>query len=255
MAERRHSGRGLEGPELFGLILVIIGGLWLASSTGLLGAFDFWGVLWPVLLIVAGVAVVTQGFRRGYGDDHVAVERGGASSLEFRMTFGGGRLRLRGGSASLVEAHSIRDDMETDVRRAGDRARVRLDFRGPWGYVRGPAEWDVATAGDVPTDLRVSAGAGDIDLDLSTVRVVRAELQVGAASARVVLPQPTGDVPVSISAGAARVTLEIPAGVEARVTTAGLVSVAGRTETPGYAAARDRVTVAASGGAAQLTIR
>lgn len=255
MADRRHSGWNLEGPELFGLVLVVIGGLWLASSTGLLGAFDFWGVLWPVVLIVAGVAVVTQGFRRQYGDDHVTVARDGASSLELRMTFGGGRLRLRGGGPALVEAHSGRDDIEADVRRAGDRARVRLDFHGPWGYARGPAEWEVASAADVPTDLRVSAGAGDIDLDLSGLRVARAELRIGAASARVVLPPPTGDVPVSISAGAAHLTVEIPAGVEARVTTAGLVSVTGRTETPGYAAARDRVTVSASGGAAQLTIR
>lgn len=59
---------------------------------------------------------------------------------------------------------------------------------------------------------------------------------------------------MNVSAGAASVTIEIPAGVEARIASTGLMSVTGRNETPGYATARDRVLVTASGGLASLRI-
>jgi N-acetylmuramic acid 6-phosphate (MurNAc-6-P) etherase len=54
--------------------------------------------------------------------------------------------------------------------------------------------------------------------------------------------------------GAASLQVQVPPGVEARFATSGLLSVSGRTETPGFATARDRVLVTVTGGAASLTI-
>lgn len=70
----------------------------------------------------------------------------------------------------------------------------------------------------------------------------------------VVLPHPVGDVPLRVEGGAASFTFRIPAGVEARIATSGLVATSGRNETPGYAAAADRVTVAVTGGVASVRV-
>jgi hypothetical protein len=100
----------------------------------------------------------------------------------------------------------------------------------------------------------LNAGAGEFTVDLSPLRIVDARISAGAAQVQVTLPRPTGEVRVSVAAGAAQVVAHVPPGVEARFTTSGLMSAEGRNETPGYATARDRVLVAVSGGASSLRI-
>ena len=83
-----------------------------------------------------------------------------------------------------------------------------------------------------------------------------------AASVRVVLPQhPSGDVAMTVSAGASSIVIQIPQGVEARVTTSGgLTSTRfdssrfSGSETSGYANAKDRVTVRISAGATSIRV-
>jgi len=63
-------------------------------------------------------------------------------------------------------------------------------------------------------------------------------------------------VPVRIQAGASSIVIDVPDGVEAKVTTTGgLISTSGRTETPGYGAASDRVTVTIEAGASSIVVR
>jgi hypothetical protein len=70
-----------------------------------------------------------------------------------------------------------------------------------------------------------------------------------------VLPRPQGSITVAITAGAASVTIEVPDGVEYRFEpSGGLNSVNGRTESPGYDAAGDRVLIRFTGGAASVRI-
>ena len=120
----------------------------------------------------------------------------------------------------------------------------------------------VAVASDVPTSLTVDAGAGEFTIDTSDIKVTDARISVGAASVRFVLPHPTGDVPVTLSAGASSIVVEIPDGVEARITTTGgLISTRienarfSGSETTGYANAKDRVTIRISAGATSIVIR
>jgi hypothetical protein len=187
--------------------------------------------------------------------------------MTLRLSAGAGTYQLSGGGTSLVHAESDHDDLRvTRADISGDRADVRVE-QGITsnGFRFGPtaaAHVKVQVASDVATSLTVDAGAGDFTIDTSDIKVTDARISVGAASVRFVLPHPTGDVPITISAGASSIVLEVPAGVEARITsTGGLNSTHfensrfSGSETSGYASAKDRVTVRITSGVTSIVIR
>ena len=280
MNERGRSGWSFRGPELFGLLLIGVGILYFLSNTGIV-QFS-WNALWPLILVAVGVVVLLQAIRPGpakadgasapfatpsaapgapsvpgTGGSSARIPREGTQQLEVELGVGAGTFRVEGGATELVEVRSIRNDIVSQVDRDGQRTRVRLRQDAnwlPWMF-RGGTDWDVRLPEDIPIALSANAGAGNLQFDLSRLRVVEARASIGAAQARVVLPRPTGEVEVKIQAGASSVTIEIPPGVEARVRgTGGLLSVEGRAETPGYATSRDRVSVTVSGGASSVRV-
>ncbi len=257
------SGRGeWAGISILGVVLIVMGSIFLLDQ---LGIFQFaWRVFWPILLIAIGVIVVVHaagrqgdgGQGRAAGTNASVVARDGAARLELQLGAGGGTFRLAGGSTELVEVHSSTTDVAVQERRDGDLAHVRLrqDVASLGGW-RGDTSWDIRIASDIPTQLRVDGGAANFELDLGAISIVDARLQVGAARARVVLPRPEGSVTVSITAGAASVTIEVPDGVEYRFEpSGGLNSVNGRTESLGFDAATDRILIHFTGGAASVRI-
>lgn len=245
------------GPLVLGTIFLIVGSLFLLRNAGIVDVD--WGIIWPVVIIVIGAAIIVGSLRRsgrGTGVASVMVPPDGAQRLELTLRLGAGHYRLAGGASSLVEASSDEPTIGHQVERQGDLARVRLATAvDPWAWGwRGGLTWRIGVATGIPTMLDVKGGAGEFDLDLSAVAVVSASMAIGAAEMRVVLPRPRGDVPVRIEAGAASLTLLAPPGVEARLTTSGLVSTSGPTESPGYTGARDRVTISVTGGAASVRL-
>ncbi|HEV8469571.1 MAG TPA: DUF5668 domain-containing protein [Candidatus Limnocylindria bacterium] len=253
---------------------------------------------WPVPTLVAEVLVIAAGlalvaasptvgggiftFGRGGGSGvaDVSVPRGTAISLLLRLNGGAGRYHVSGGATDLVSAHSENQDLRlrvSDLGRSGGRADVRIDQIGPEGILRGGTDIDVQfqVASDVPTSFDMNAGAGEFDVDLSDVRVTDVRVNTGASTTRLVLPRPTGDIPVRISAGASTIVITVPDGVEARVSTSGgllslrsdnsrlgenggtggCIACGSSVQTSGYAATKDRVTVTISAGASSIVVR
>ena len=277
--------RGVIWP----LLLILTGIAFLLASFGYLPPINFGRVitlLWPLLLIIAGlelalarrrplaavvlqILVIAAGLallstrpdvaRVGGGDGPVAqavtVERGDARSAMLRFAVGAGRFELAGGATALLEARSRNADLEERVTRAGDRVEVRLQQEFS-GFSGGDRSVTARVASDIPMELRIESGAGDFRIDLGDVKATDVRIETGASSLTLVLPRPSGHVPVRIDAGASSIVVEVPAGVEAKVTTSGgLISTSGRTETTGYAAAKDRVTVTVQAGASSVTVR
>lgn len=289
--------RGLFWP----LLLIVIGAIFLLANLGFIGRVSVLALfsLWPLILILLGidiaigrrwplaalaldVAILAGGIALvaaqpsypqlftfgapasfGPGQTHVSVPRGSAQSLTFHLNGGAGTFNLSGGATDLVEATSDREDLR--IRSSGtDRVDVRIDQsdRGIRFGPNTPAHVDARLASDVPTSLDMDAGAGEFVVDLRDVKLTDAHIDVGAASLRVVLPKPNGDVSIAISAGASSVVIEVPEGVEARVNTSGAI-ISSRSENPrvaanetaGYASARDRVTVRVTAGASSVVIR
>ncbi len=259
MSDRRERRRNeWRGAEIIGIVLIVIGAIYLFGSFGFVNVA--WNLIWPVILIGIGAVILYSAFRPSRRlATSSAVAREAAARLELDLGVGAGRFRLEGGASAgnLVEVSSTNDDIATRVDRVADRAIVRLRQDVAWwpDAWRGGSEWVVRLAPDVPTLLTMNAGAGDFQVDLSTATVAGARIQVGAAQARVVLPRPQGTIEVRVSGGATQLTFVPPSGVEYRLeTSGGLTSVDGRTESPGYATATDRVLVRFSGGAASVRI-
>ena len=298
MTERR----GLFWP----LLLITIGLVFLLVNFGFIPGVTVLSLLglWPLLLILAGVDIAigrrwplaAVGIDVGVialglallasqptlfgtpfflvsgstgGERDVTVARESATSLALDLNGGAGRFRVSGGSTALVEAHSPNEDLRlrrAEFERGGQQAEVRIDQTGSRRV--GGATIDVETriASDIPTELTINGGAGEFVVDLSNVTVSGAELNVGAASLTLTLPKPTAAVSIEVNAGASNIVIDIPEGVEARVTTSGAllslrssnarVTPSGSTaETAGYGSATARVTVKVTAGASSITIR
>lgn len=256
--ERRRSGRDWRGAEFIGIVLIAVGVVYLLGSFGVIRVA--WGVIWPIVIIAIGAVILYSALRPSRRrPSSAAVSRESSARLELDLSVGAGRFRLEGGAtpANLVEISSTNEDIASRVERTGDRADVRLrqDFAYWPDAWRSVSDWTVRLASDVPTFLAMNAGAGDFLIDLSSVVVVGARIQVGAAQARLVLPRPRGPVEIRVGGGASQLTFSPPPGVQYRVeTSGGLTSVDGPTQSAGYATASDRVLVRFSGGATSLRI-
>lgn len=217
------------------------------------------------------------------GQRDVTVERQSATSLVLDINGGAGRFRVSGGSSLLVEAHSTNDDLRlrrADVDRSSQRADVRIDQSGRHGV--GTVEVETKIASDIPVELELNGGAGEFLIDLSAVTTSRAELNIGAASLTLTLPKQNlastpaqgtdtrartpREASIVVNAGASSIVIEVPEGVEARVTTTGallslrstnarLTASGSAAETSGYGSAESRVTVRVTAGASSVTIR
>ena len=255
MTNRTDGSRGFRGPELVGIVLIVIGVVYFLGNTNIIQVS--WSLIWPVLIVGVGVLIVLSAMRpRGDRTGSADIPRDGVQQLELALSLGAGAFALSGGATQLVEVRSNDDDIVAQVDRNGPRTRVRLRQDTAWFPFGGHGtSWQIRAAGDVATALTLSGGAGTFSLDLSAMRIVDVQVSMGAASLDIILPRPAGEVRVRVSGGAASVNVRVPDGVEARVmTSGGLISVQGRGETPGYSTARDRVSVTVSGGATSVRV-
>jgi hypothetical protein len=115
-------------------------------------------------------------------------------------------------------------------------------------------------------DVNVEAGAADINFDLSKFKVSALKLNGGAASFDVKLGEPLETTNVHVSTGAASVDLRIPKDVACKVSISGFLSSNnledigfkkdddGDYETPGFAAAKNKILMNVSGGMASFDV-
>jgi hypothetical protein len=282
--------RQRPGPSIaLPLVLIGLGGVFLLTNLGYISGLSWnrFAQLWPVILVIIGadlllrprsmiaaiiaeVAIVGAALiflvaappigvvNPGAFVASENVAREGATEMSLTLGYGAGDLSLSGGASDLLAVRSTRQDVDLQrVVRSGNTAAVsvRSDTPSPT-FVTTGRSWDVRVPSDIPLALTLDLGAGDFNVDLRDVMITRATVNNGASDLTIGLPTPKGEVPITISTGASSVTLEAPVGTEYRVTTTGgLNSIAGTRETAGYAAARDRLTIAISAGMSSITIR
>lgn len=122
--------------------------------------------------------------------------------------------------------------------------------------------------GAVTWSIALGSGASKVRADLRRLALRTLEVRGGASRVDVLLPGPAGTVPIRVSGGASRLTLDRPAGTALRLQMEGgaskvevdrfqLGSVGGgaRWQTPDFDAAADRYDLTVEGGAGRLTVR
>ena len=282
-----------RGAPVWAYALIGVGVLMLLVNAGWIRGVDVFSILnlWPVVLVAIGADLLTKGryrlpivagavvlgavllFGGGFGTRGVgateSVDHGldGARAAEVVLRLGVGSVEVHADAPAgrLIAGTVITargEQLDQVAGRRGDVARVELIVRQQSGTSissNARRAWDLGLTREVPVDLRVDAGVGDVRFDLRAATLSRLDLSGGVGEIDVVLPERGGYVG-RLDLGVGEATVELPRGVEARMTiSVGLGGADvegdwlrdGRTyTTPGYdqSAPVDRVDLTISGG-------
>ena len=264
MTSRRWTG----GFPLFAVLLIALGVLLLLQTTGILSWNLWAGIwrLWPVLLVAIGINIIfgarmpwvagiliaavlaigialavfsgafaINGFSRGVETISSFHELlGETESVGVNINFGAGELTLDSlpsGSANLVEADFRGRGAEVSVNRSDGTADLDIsngDFSFDLFRNNEGATWDVSLSPSPGISLDLDAGATEMRLDLTHLKVNDLSIDAGAADIEIVMPADAGNVNADIDIGAADMLIIIPEGVGARIdadTAAGSISI------------------------------
>jgi hypothetical protein len=252
----------------WGVLLVLLGVLFLAEEAGLLPV-PAMSLLWPLVLVIVGAWLVATAAMRPRAPHltPVAVPLAGASATRIVVKHGAGRLWIGGGAqpgmAVQGEAAGI---VHRETRGPqGLVAELSVGEQGAWAWEPGGIDWRLHLTEAVPVALELYVGASENTIDLTSVRCTELVLETGASSTDISLPAFAGVTTVAVRTGAASVRLRVPEGVAARVTgSAGLATiqvderrfprVAHGWESPGFASAGSRVEIRADVGVGSVQV-
>lgn len=229
----------------FAIVLILIGLLFLLNNFGLLPhlAFSIWDLVWPIILIVAGIWLVSRRFvpRADTEAGLASIPLGGASRAQIKLAHGVGELRVAAGLGGDVLADgTFGGGLRYHANRRGELLDVEMQMQvEPMAFVNwtpGSYDWDVRFNPDVPLILKFETGASRNVLDLGDLKVTELKLETGASTSQVTLPANAGYTRAKVQAGAARVDIRVPGQVAARIKVSGaLASVSvDQTRFPGF---------------------
>jgi hypothetical protein len=149
-----------------------------------------------------------------------SVERGKAESVRATIHMGAGELTIQGGAAKLLDADFRATHMPEIVYDANG-ARGTLEIRGPkksgWSNQR-ENTWKLKFDDKTPLDLVVHLGAGETDLDLSTLELRSLEVHMGVGELKLNLDGDyQRDVAVDVQGGVGRAEIRLPRKIGAQV--------------------------------------
>lgn len=246
----------------------VVGILLLLSTTGRLGRGPLDLILegWPwlavglgVWFLIGAVAPVGPGLV-----ERLELPSAGLSGAVVRVKFGAGELRTR----PAAPGHLVDGQFSGGVRhrflRPGD-LELTPDIEYSFPFVDRRLDWTVGLAPDVPLDLRFETGASRSVLDLRGLLVRNLELHTGASDTRLIVPDAAGATSIKAETGAASLTVEVPAGVAARIRSKMALGSSRvdesrfpRTtdgwESPDFATAANRVELDLQGGVGSLSV-
>jgi cell wall-active antibiotic response 4TMS protein YvqF len=286
--------------------LIAVGALFLVANLGYLNGWDGERLvqLWPLLLILVGaeilitrsrlprqtaailgalvaiVAVLGAALYVGLGPATSAASVGSDASAEIGdlqqatldLSVGGATVTIHNDAPAgqLYRAHFQLNNGErtrANLNQSNGVLSIEVQSRP---FVFGPARGrtvDVSLSGQVPWSISINGGATQQTLDFSKLKLTRVSINGGAEQITMILPAPSGTVPIQVNGGAANVTIHRPAGTEASLTMSGGVndftadgqhesSLAGEThwQSSGYAGTTNHYDVQVSGGANHVTI-
>jgi hypothetical protein len=240
----------------------------LMSTTGQLaqGPGEVFSEYWPWVAVVIGAWFVIGAFIPvGRGPtETLALPLSGAPDAAVSVKFGAGTLSARAAAPGQL----VDGTFEGGVRhRTTGPNRIEIEQDTTYGlpWLDHASEWELGLTAEVPLDLRLETGANRSLLDLRDLRLRRLDLKTGASETRVNLPRAAGATVVRAESGAASLTLEVPAGVAARIRSRMALGtsqvdqvhfprVADGYESPDYATAANRIDIDITGGVGSVKV-
>jgi hypothetical protein len=219
-----------QGNTVFGIILILAGGLFLLNNLGIFNV-DFWGVLWSLVIIGAGVWMLLGIVGRGSKETRdLTIPLDESERVKLELRHGAGRVELGSGAAAgAILNGNFEGGVEWRSRQSSDR--LELILQPPSGFLSlfpfsRPHNWSIHLSDQVAFSIVHQGAASETRMDLRDLKVTDLLLQTGASSTTIVLPANAGFTKAKVEAGAAGVVLEIPEGVAGRIrSTSGLAEI------------------------------
>jgi hypothetical protein len=211
----------------WGILVLIIGLIFLAISLGWLKGVNGWSLIWPVALVFIGVWFLVSSLTRKphpLESHNLVISRENDKEVAIKLEYGAGKLELGPSEnpAALVEG-ALLGEFAQVITRDGDKANIKLSA-GPHMFMDWPnamgghgLEWKLNLNKELPMELSIESGASESIFNLTDLKVTNFKLGTGASSNKIYLPSNAGSTQVKVEAGAASIDIIIPQGVAARI--------------------------------------
>jgi hypothetical protein len=164
-------------------------------------------------------------------------------------------------------AHSQGSRMDQSYNVVGNEGRLSLSEQGtdPFMFNLNQSRWDIGLNPQIPLALSVDGGVGNVNLDLSGLKVTSLSINSGVGTIDVTTPQ-SGASTMSVNGGVGSVGVTIPTGVGARIqVNSGLGGVNVNParypkfgdvyQSADYASSANRVDISVDGGVGTIRIQ
>lgn len=190
---------------------------------------------------------------------------------EGRLVFlrGASRATIVGGPGDVLCRAHFEGELPRVRVQGGEVAVDYRRYRAAFSFLR---DWRQTTAhlalnAGIPWQIDFRHGVYDLRADLSGLDVRSIEVRGGMSEGEVILPRPSGTVPITVRGGLSNLAIRRPAGVPTRFAIRGgaarlafdqqrFGAIGGRTElqSQGFEEAADRYDIEVLGGASGLSI-
>jgi DNA-binding MarR family transcriptional regulator len=149
------------------------------------------------------------------GTSEHAAPIGGLSRARLLFKSGAHELLLRG-ATDIDDLYQAKFDGPVPQVRLRDGI-VTIQYKANWQWGSHERRSDVSLNTALPWDVEVVGGASKLQGKLTRVDLRSFELTGGVDQLRLMLGQPTGDVPIRLTRGANNIRIERPTGVHVRM--------------------------------------
>lgn len=216
--------------------------------------------------------------------DNLSQPLNGATNMKFDISTNSGNLAVDGqtggepvlasGTLQYMENQSVPSRTMAMINSRATFTVKSIDagqrwLRFPWQACNGATEWHIHLNPGVASDISARSGGGNVDLDLSGMRITGVLAETGGGNMDIVLPDSAanaGRLSVTAKSGAGNVSLSLPGGVAARIrATSGMgkvivdprfVQVDKTTyQSPDYDSAAGKIDIELKSGAGNVTVK
>jgi hypothetical protein len=210
---------------LWGVGLLLLGGLMLANAMGITlpNGNSLTSIFWPLALIFLGIwALVSVFWKRDVQTESASIALENADETKIKIHYGAGELKVHSGANPNELLHgTFGGGMEHSAERSGNKLDVKIrsasnfwDF--PFWSSNHQYNWDVSLNQSIPTSLRFNIGANKSIIALRDMNLIDLKIKAGASDIDLILPE-HGRFRTDLDLGAASLTLTIPENVSARI--------------------------------------
>lgn len=213
----RERTQTSNGPLIWPIALVLVGGLLLFANFLLLGDFQLIQ-LWPLILVLLGAQILLRGDAKLSEDTRTfGITRGSLESATLEINSGEVDVRIRAlppQSAERLIAGQYAPQSRPTLHAEDTHAHLTFQ-RGKTPWFAQP-DWELGLSGELPWQILLGSSLGAVSVDLREVITHEARISTGFGDIHCVAPAEAFQ-PLHLVSTLGNITLEVPADVAAEI--------------------------------------